>query len=89
MAGSIIVREHAGVLHEVLVVPDGFCWQGKTFESLSTIAKAITGTNWNGPRRKNPEIPKSALETRRNFGAPNRPIEVSETIDAIRSPVTL
>ena len=49
-AGSIIVREHEGVLHEVMVVPGGFCWQGKTFESLSTIAKAITGTNWNGPR---------------------------------------
>ena len=49
-AGSIIVREYEGVLHEVMVVPGGFCWQGKTFESLSTIAKAITGTNWNGPR---------------------------------------
>ena len=49
-AGSIIVREYEGVLHEVLVVPGGFCWQGKTFDSLSTIAKAITGTNWNGPR---------------------------------------
>ncbi len=49
-AGSIIVREHEGVLHEVMVVPGGFCWQGKTFESLSTIAKIITGTNWNGPR---------------------------------------
>ena len=49
-AGSIIVREYDGVLHEVMVVPGGFCWQGKTFDSLSTIAKAITGTNWNGPR---------------------------------------
>ncbi len=49
-AGSIIVREYDGVLHEVLVVPGGFCWQGRTFESLSTIAKLITGTNWNGPR---------------------------------------
>lgn len=49
-AGSIIVREYRGILHEVLVVPDGFCWQGKTFGSLSVIAKEITGTNWNGPR---------------------------------------
>ena len=48
--GSIIVREYDGVLHEVMVVPGGFCWQGKTFDSLSTIAKIITGTNWNGPR---------------------------------------
>jgi hypothetical protein len=49
-AGSVIVREFQGVLHEVLVIPGGFCWQGKTFDNLSTIAKRITGTSWNGPR---------------------------------------
>jgi Protein of unknown function (DUF2924) len=49
-AGSVIIREHQGVVHEVLVVPGGFCWQGKTYDSLSTIAKTITGTSWNGPR---------------------------------------
>jgi hypothetical protein len=48
--GSVIVREHQGVVHEVIVVPSGFCWQGKTYESRSTIAKKITGTSWNGPR---------------------------------------
>ena len=49
-AGSIIVREHKGVLHEVLVTPGGFFWQGKTYDSLSVIAKKITGVSWNGPR---------------------------------------
>jgi Protein of unknown function (DUF2924) len=48
--GSIIVREYQGVTHEVLVVPGGFCWQRQTYASLSTIAKEITGTSWNGPR---------------------------------------
>ena len=48
--GSVLVREHQGVVHQVLVVPGGFCWQGKTYDSLSTIAKTITGTSWNGPR---------------------------------------
>ena len=48
--GSVLIREHQGVVHEVLVVPGGFCWQGKTFDSLSTIATKITGTGWNGPR---------------------------------------
>lgn len=48
--GSVIVREHQGVVHDVLVVPGGFCWRGKTYDSLSTIAKTITGTSWNGPR---------------------------------------
>lgn len=48
--GAVIVREYRGDLHEVLVVPDGFCWRGEVFASLSTIARKITGTNWNGPR---------------------------------------
>jgi Protein of unknown function (DUF2924) len=48
--GSVIVREYQGKLHEVLVVPGGFCWQEQVFASLSTIARKITGTSWNGPR---------------------------------------
>jgi hypothetical protein len=48
--GTVMVREHQGMLHEVMVVPGGFCWQDKTYPSLSTIAQAITGTAWNGPR---------------------------------------
>jgi hypothetical protein len=48
--GSVLVREHQGVVHEVLVVPGGFCWRGETYDSLSTLAKTITGTSWNGPR---------------------------------------
>jgi hypothetical protein len=48
--GSVLIREHHGVVHEVLVVPGGFCWRGETYDSLSTIAKTITGTSWNGPR---------------------------------------
>ncbi len=48
--GSVIVREYQGVLHEVMVVPDGLCWRGRTYTSLSTIAELITGTRWNGPR---------------------------------------
>jgi hypothetical protein len=48
--GSVIVREHQGELHEVLVVPEGFCWRGEVYASLSTIARKITGTSWNGPR---------------------------------------
>ncbi len=48
--GSVIIREHKGVLHEVMVVPGGFCWRGETYDSLSTIARQITGVSWNGPR---------------------------------------
>ena len=37
-----------GVTHTVDVLADGFAWNGAKFRSLSAIAKAITGTNWNG-----------------------------------------
>jgi hypothetical protein len=48
--GTVMVREHQGVTHEVIVVPGGFLWKDKTYPSLSAIAKGITGTSWNGPR---------------------------------------
>ena len=46
----MLVREYQGERHTVTVVPDGFVWQGATYGSLSTIARAITGTAWGGPR---------------------------------------
>jgi hypothetical protein len=59
--GSVIVREYQGELHEVLVAPEGFCWRGEVYASLSTIARKITGTSWNGPRffglRGSEEVP--------------------------------
>jgi hypothetical protein len=48
--GTVLVREYQGERHTVTVVPDGFVWQGATYSSLSGIARAITGTAWNGPR---------------------------------------
>jgi hypothetical protein len=48
--GSVIVREHDGVHERVMVLEDGYAWNGKTFGSLSSVAKAITRTNWNGQR---------------------------------------
>jgi hypothetical protein len=48
--GTFLEREHGGALHRVTVLENGFSWQGKAFQSLSEVARAITGTNWNGPR---------------------------------------
>ena len=48
--GTILMREWKGCSHRVMVVDDGFAWNGKTYDSLSKIACAITGTKWNGPR---------------------------------------
>jgi hypothetical protein len=49
-AGTVLIREYQGERHTVTVVPDGFVWRGSTYGSLSTIARAITGTAWGGPR---------------------------------------
>jgi hypothetical protein len=48
--GTILVREHDGVLHRVIAMEKGFAWNGDKYRSLSEVAQAITGTNWNGPR---------------------------------------
>lgn len=48
--GTLLEREHGGALHRVSVIEAGFSWQGQTYQSLSEVARAITGTNWNGPR---------------------------------------
>ena len=49
-SGTVLVREYQSERHTVTVTPDGFIWRETTYSSLSTIARAITGTAWNGPR---------------------------------------
>jgi hypothetical protein len=48
--GQRLVREWNGVEHTVDVTEAGYLWNGKTWRSLSAIAKEITGTKWSGPR---------------------------------------
>ena len=48
IAGTRLIREWQGVEHAVTVMKDGFEWQGRPYQSLSAIARAITGTRWNG-----------------------------------------
>jgi Protein of unknown function (DUF2924) len=48
--GALLVREWRGKLERVMVLDKGFAWNGKTFGSLSQVAKAITGASWNGHR---------------------------------------
>lgn len=50
MPGTKICREWNGILYEVEVMKDCFAYQGRKFRSLSSIAKNITGTKWNGPK---------------------------------------
>lgn len=75
--GTVLIRECRGERHEVTVVSDGFRWKDKTWSSLSTIAKAITGTAWNGPRffgLRGPSAPEAV-------GTP------SETVIEITKPI--
>jgi hypothetical protein len=46
--GSVLVRVHKGVEHRVTVLADGFEFKGERHQTLSRIAKLITGTQWNG-----------------------------------------
>ena len=48
--GTVLMRDHGGETHHVTVVAGGFSWRGVSYASLSEIARAITGTRWNGPR---------------------------------------
>ena len=49
-AGTRLYRSWRGVTQEILVMEDGYSWRGKSYASLSEVARAITGTRWSGPR---------------------------------------
>ena len=46
--GTQLIRQWQNTTHTVIVLDDGFALDGRTHKSLSAVAKAITGTNWNG-----------------------------------------
>lgn len=49
-AGTKLIREWHGMVHEVTVLENGFDYRGEAYKSLSAIARKITGTRWSGPR---------------------------------------
>jgi Protein of unknown function (DUF2924) len=48
--GTRLVRSWQGVTHSVLAAENGFVFEDQHYASLSAIAKAITGTQWSGPK---------------------------------------
>lgn len=48
--GSTLMREWDGVAYSVVVLEQGFLFEGETYRSLSQIARRITGVRWSGPR---------------------------------------
>lgn len=49
ITGTRLVREWQGVEYVVTVTTNGYEWEGRPYQSLSSIARAITGTRWSGP----------------------------------------
>ena len=71
IVGTRLIRDWQGTEHVVTVTSDGFDWQGRPYKSLSAIARAITGTRWNGwvffglkSRRANSGSRRTALAQR-------------------------
>ena len=50
VVGTKLIREWDGIAHTVTVLKEGFEWDGRRYKSLSAVARAITGTQWNGYR---------------------------------------
>jgi len=48
MPGAVLTRQYKGRTIEVRVLPDGFEYEGEVYKSLSAVARAVTGTHWNG-----------------------------------------
>ena len=76
------MREWQGRSHEVLVLDDGFSWQGTHYRSLSAIAGQITGTAWSGPLFFGLRSNRSATCTPAQTSVPiDQPIEAHNAAD--------
>jgi hypothetical protein len=68
--GTQMIRQWKDKTHTVTALHEGFEWDGQVYKSLSAIAKAITGTNWNGFAffgiKRAPASNKNASGSRRN-----------------------
>ena len=77
--GAKLFREWHGDVHEVLVLEKGFAWRGETHASLSSIARAITGTR---PKKGagRPEMKDVEFVVRRQCGNGS----ISESVRALK-----
>ena len=48
--GTVLLREWQGMTHRVEVIDSGVLYQGRSYRSLSEVARVITGSRWSGPR---------------------------------------
>jgi hypothetical protein len=74
-SGSVLMRLWKGKSHRVTVLDDGFAFEGRVYNSLSEIAREITGTRWNGPRffgLRAAKLSEEAGESPKRCGRPPR-----------------
>jgi hypothetical protein len=83
MSGALLVREWNGRLERVMILDDGYAWNGAVYRSLSQVAKAITGTNRNGHRFFGLKRATSGAASRKRSAAASQDLP----IDAGRSPI--
>jgi hypothetical protein len=73
--GTQMIRQWQNTTHTVTALVEGFEWNGRTYKSLSAVANAITGTNWNGfaffGLKRAPPGNKNASGPRRASSRPN------------------
>jgi hypothetical protein len=75
-SGTRLMREWRGQSHEVLVLDDGFSWEGSHYRSLSAVARKITGTAWSGPLFFGLRSNRSATHSPAQLSVPiTRPME--------------
>ena len=48
LPGTVLTRKYRGRQVEAKVLPNGFEYEGNVYRSLSAVAKAVTGSHWNG-----------------------------------------
>jgi hypothetical protein len=69
-SGALLVREWNGRLERVMVLDEGYAWNGGVYRSLSQTVKAITGTNWNGHRFFGLKGVRNGTPNRKRIAAP-------------------
>jgi len=86
--GTQMIRQWQGTTHTVTASAEGFEWNGRTYKSLSAVANAITGTNWNGFAffgiKRAPSGNKNASGPRRASSRPNPDVS-TEPVSKVRS----
>jgi hypothetical protein len=81
-SGTRLVREWRDRTYEVLVLDEGFSWQGTHYRSLSAVAKKITGTPWSGPLFFGLKQSRPAIQSPSQMAyAPGEPRESSNGAD--------